>query len=221
MDRTSIIPDHGDITGYILSEDDRLIDNPYLAEIIEIVDILRKSGKVDVQMELLKHRQDFITKYAFSIPLYPFLSIIKEYSPIVELGAGTGYWAWCLRQMGVDITAFDRLPPGETDPWLWYEGNRWFNDSWFNISEGDERVLSAYPVHSLLLIWPEIHDPMAFRALKVYREAGGRILIYIGDPGSSGGKDFHDTLREFRKILEMEMPSWPGINERLFVYNLG
>jgi hypothetical protein len=211
---------HNNITEFILTPEEQLIQNPYLEEICGIINRLRASLEGDISLELLNYRQDLIARYAFSIPVYPILAIIKEYSPIVELGAGTGYWAWCLTQMGADITAFDRRPPGEGNPWLWHEGNRWFDETWSNVHEGDESVLAAYPGHSLLLIWPEIHDPMACRALNIYREAGGRILIYIGDPGSSGGRDFHEKLREFRMVLEMEMPSWPGIHERLFVYRL-
>src|SRR4030042_4414488 len=171
------------ITEYIITSEDKTLHNPYLYEILESLQDLKKSHE-DESLELLKLRQDFITRYAFSIPVYPALAIIKEYSPIIELGAGTGYWARCLGQMEVDITAFDRFPPGETSPWLWHEGNRWFSDTWFNVHEGDERVLASYPDHALLMVWPDIHDPMALGALNTFREAGGRILIYIGDPKS-------------------------------------
>ena len=36
-------------------------------------------------------------------------------APLLEIGAGTGYWAHRLRGMGVDILAYDLEPPGTDD----------------------------------------------------------------------------------------------------------
>lgn len=33
-------------------------------------------------------------------------------SPLLEVGAGTGYWARCLRAAGADVLALDVCPPG-------------------------------------------------------------------------------------------------------------
>ena len=35
----------------------------------------------------------------------------KEHSPLVEVGAGTGYWAALLRGRGARVFAYDRDPP--------------------------------------------------------------------------------------------------------------
>ena len=43
-------------------------------------------------------------------------------SPLVEVGAGTGYWALQLRQMGVEFTALDSQPPGSRSRNLWHWG---------------------------------------------------------------------------------------------------
>jgi hypothetical protein len=37
------------------------------------------------------------------------LAAIARYAPIVEMGAGTGYWARCLRERGIDAVAYDEL----------------------------------------------------------------------------------------------------------------
>ena len=42
------------------------------------------------------------------------LRTILAYSPLVEIGAGTGYWARLLRQLGADIVCYDAVPPAAT-----------------------------------------------------------------------------------------------------------
>jgi hypothetical protein len=46
-------------------------------------------------------------KYAWAIPDARALRIIKHFAPVVEMGAGTGYWCYLLRQNGIDIVAYD------------------------------------------------------------------------------------------------------------------
>lgn len=35
-----------------------------------------------------------MSKYSWAIPDDNSLNIIKEFSPLIELGAGNGYWSW-------------------------------------------------------------------------------------------------------------------------------
>lgn len=50
--------------------------------------------------------------YAFAVPNEAALKVIEQYSPIIEVGAGTGYWASLLRARKViKITALDIAPP--------------------------------------------------------------------------------------------------------------
>ncbi|DAZ92387.1 TPA: hypothetical protein N0F65_003770 [Lagenidium giganteum] len=46
-------------------------------------------------------------KYSWAIPDERALQIIKHYGPIVEMGAGTGYWGCLLKVRGVDIVCYD------------------------------------------------------------------------------------------------------------------
>ena len=47
---------------------------------------------------------------SFGIPSAAALEAIARHGPIIEVGAGTGYWAGLLQAMGVDIIAFDAEP---------------------------------------------------------------------------------------------------------------
>jgi hypothetical protein len=48
--------------------------------------------------------------YAFAAPNSRALKALAEVSPIIEVGAGVGYWALLLRQAGVAVVATDALP---------------------------------------------------------------------------------------------------------------
>jgi len=55
-------------------------------------------------------RSTLVNKYAWAVPDDRSLEIVAKYSPIVEMGAGTGYWAKLLSDRGVDIVAYDKEP---------------------------------------------------------------------------------------------------------------
>lgn len=52
-------------------------------------------------------------RYAWAIPDDRALRILEEFSPVIEIGAGRGYWAHLLRERGVDTLAYDMIGEGE------------------------------------------------------------------------------------------------------------
>ncbi len=194
--------------------------NPYLDEVLRLIGDIRSSGAADVELELLSHREELVAKYAFSIPTAGALAAIAAYSPLIEIGAGTGYWARCLSLAGADIIAFDSRVPGAHSPWEWSAANAWFDDTWFYVEEGDEATAALYPERSLFLAWPPPDDPMALRALEQYRRAGGRTLIYLGNPASSGDAAFHRELSSLRTVESRRIWGWPFVEDRLSIHHL-
>lgn len=208
--------DHS-IIDYLFTSRDRSINNPYLEEIEGLIGRLRSHHTPDLSSALLEYRPELIAKYAFSVPVIEVLEIIAGYSPLVEVGAGTGYWAMCLTEVGAEIDAFDIQPPDDNSPYEWHDANYWFGDTWFTVGEGDESVPALYPERSLFLCWPMPESPMAYNALTNYREAGGHRVIYIGDGRSSGDERFHDELLSLNIVENRRIWSWPGIEERLII----
>lgn len=104
----------------------------------------------------------------FAIPTREALDVIVRHaSPrgVVEMGAGTGFWAAMLSDHGVDVLAFDRDPP--TDD----ESNAFFGaGTYAEVSRGDAasllRASAAWPAdaaealyaRTLLLVWPNNPD---------------------------------------------------------------
>jgi putative endonuclease len=207
-DITFYLPVSGDTDG-----------NPYLEEVLSLVKASRRRGREALASALAEKRGDLIGRYAFSIPTPDIVQEIARRSPLVEIGAGSGYWARCLRAAGADIIAYDTRPPGDEAPLDPSSGNPWFEDEWFTIMEGEAGMAGRYPERTLFLCWPPIHDPMAMDAVTCYRAAGGRKLVYIGSPGSSGDEAFHRELAGLAVELSARLWSWPGIDERLVIYS--
>lgn len=169
----------------------------------------------------IKHRQDFFQKrmylpqqYAWAIPTAEALEEIGRHQPIVEAGAGTGYWASLLRKMGVDIVAYDIVPvPAKYNEWHFRA-----NKSWSDVLSGDESVVEKFPQKTLFICWPPGDNPFAFRALSKYK---GKTFIYIGEGqgGCNGNDDFFDLLRKDWVLKKtIALPQWPSIYDAMYVY---
>lgn len=94
-------------------------------------------------------RQRLVRRYAYGVTNDEALEAIVAASPagVVELGAGTGYWARLLHERGVDVIAYDRWPPGSG-------ANDFVDDDvqWFPVREGDERAVAGHADRTLLLV---------------------------------------------------------------------
>ena len=103
------------------------------------------------------------------------LSVLAGLGPLVEMGAGTGYWAYRLRTLGVDIVALDLAPPDGA------RSNRYHPSSptWTKVIAGDHTVLGDYPDRALLLCWPPLFSRLG-ESLTYY---AGNTVALIGDGG--------------------------------------
>lgn len=140
-------------------------------------------GRDDPRRDQLVHR------YAYGIPTQAALDAIATVSPagVVEVGAGTGYWARLLHERGVDVVAYDAAPP-ETG------ANRFVDTAtaWFPVHAGDEHVVARPTDRTLLLVWPTWNETWAGDAAAHFHAAGGRTMVYVG--GGPGGRTGDATL---------------------------
>jgi hypothetical protein len=151
-------------------------------------------------------------RYAYVLPQPNLLEVISRDSPLVELGAGTGYWAYLLRLIGADVIAYDIAPPGGTRP------NRYHPDvrPWAEVLDGDVNVLSNYAQRSLFLCWPPRFSNL-WESLHFYK---GEFVLYIGDRSvktpdlAALDRDF--ALVEAHKAVAMD-PA-PGTRVELSVW---
>lgn len=159
----------------------------------------------------VKHELQF--RCAYAVPNDEALDAIAQLGmPVVEIGAGTGYWMWMLNQAGVPTVGFDHKPT---------VNNRYCSDDhWAEVQEGDHLVLQdgAYSDHALMLCWPPYDNPMASKCLRTY---AGEVLIYVGEPagGCTAGDSFFKELdAHWEPVIEVDIPQWPGIHDYLGIF---
>ena len=134
----------------------------------------------------------------YAVPTNDVLQRIKFYGPVVEVGAGTGYWSAVLRGVGVDTIAYDAYPPSANQM-----KNTFFSFTYTDVEEGDGTVLfdgekgAELAGHrTLLVVWPNRNDrednPHLYDAgieppiwdadcLSGYLRAGGSTVVYVGE----------------------------------------
>jgi hypothetical protein len=139
--------------------------------------------------------------------------MLVRYSPIVEIGAGTGYWARLVADAGGDILAYDKHPPklGKADYWAKEV------ESYYPVHTGGPRMAERHSDRTLFLCWPPNGLPMAARCLDFYR---GATLIFVGErSGLTGDDRFHKIVNdEWTSIKQIGIPQWFGIHDRLYVF---
>jgi hypothetical protein len=155
--------------------------------------------------------------YSWAVPTPEALELIASYAPIVEIGAGSGYWASILRDMGVKIRAYDRHPlSGQVENHWHMYGNP---TPWTNVAKGGPSKAGRYADHALFLCWPPMSS-MAHDSFKNYMEAGGETLIYVGEGmgGCTADDNFHILTEEWHVEKTVNIPQWAGIHDYLSVY---
>lgn len=179
---------------------------------------LVQCGTKDLKQLML--RQQFIAKFGFAVLAGHTIELLRPFAPLVEVGSGSGYWAYELRKAGVDIVATD---PGKGE----YDVVSFRDDKmkrvewqlWIKIERltGVEAV-QKYPERTLLIVWPDEDDPWAAETLAAYR---GDAVIYVGEGsgGRTGDDRFHELLeRDFEQTENRHIPHFYAIYDRLGIW---
>lgn len=127
----------------------------------------------------------------FAVPSDAALDLIASHAPLVEMGAGTGYWSAVLKHVrGVDVLAYDAAPPAAESM-----ANGFFVHQFLDVRQGDGAQTFATQAglareRTLLLIWPnnpetagEETQPSLWdtACLDAYISHGGHQIIYVGE----------------------------------------
>ncbi|WP_433363021.1 hypothetical protein ACQPZX_31365 [Actinoplanes sp. CA-142083] len=166
-------------------------------------------------LDLDARRRELASLYSWAIPSPAALGLIASYGPLLEVGAGTGYWASLLSAEGADVVATDITPPGRGDNPYHRAGSTWFPVA----SSSAVDAVRAHPGRTLLLCWPPPFDDAAgYAAVRAYR---ADVLLLIGgdEDGPAGTPRLHRELDlNWTVTEELALPSWPGIPDRLTVW---
>jgi hypothetical protein len=188
-------------------------ENPQL-ELMTL--LLGAPADVAAELGLEARRRELAAVFSWAVPNARALDVLAEHAPLVECGAGTGYWAALLRARGADIVAYDALPPGRSTK------NRYHRDRepWTEVLRSSSVVVARrHSDRTLVLCWPPYGDDAAsYHALRAYR---GDTLIYIGEPdeGATGSVRFRRELAlNWTLAHAVALPRWPKLRDTLMVY---
>lgn len=171
--------------------------NPYL-------DLFEFLAQKSSPQFLSSIRRKVIWSYAWAIPNDQAITALNELGPLIEIGAGSGYWSWMIQQVRGDILAFDhnsKAPP-----------------HWCEVLPGDEMQIEEFPSRTLFLCWPPNESSMASRCLELY---SGKIVAFVGEKSSGVTADhpFHQRMdQEFQVCQKIEIPQWPDCRDALYIY---
>jgi hypothetical protein len=151
-------------------------------------------------------------RYAYVFPSDSALAMLAGLGPLVEIGAGTGYWAHRLRSIGTDIVAFDQAPvDGERT-------NRYHAPArpWTHVEHGDQSVLSGFADRGLFLCWPPLYSSLG-DCLTYYR---GDTVAYIGDGGFRTARldRLHETFTTVAAAPVRALDPDPDVRPQLTIW---
>jgi hypothetical protein len=151
-------------------------------------------------------------RYAYVFPDDSTLTTLAALGPLVEIGAGTGYWAHRLRSIGVDVVAFDYAPVDAERPNRYHSSTR----PWTHVEQGDQTVLSAYADRGLFLCWPPLFSSLG-DCLTHYR---GDTVAYIGDGGYRTAEldCLHEAFTKIATAPVRALDPYPGVRPELTIW---
>eukprot|EP00798_Chlamydomonas_sp_ICE-L_P023336 gene23336-30585_t len=168
--------------------------------------------------------RDFAARfYAFAVPNEEALDCMMQHTPIVELGAGTGYWASLLRQRSETkaetktITALDVAPPQQ-------QANEYHGKvgSHTLVERGVAQDLQKprFQGQALFLCYPPPDSEMALDALRCSQ---GDVVLYVGEwNGDTGTAAFQSRLANtFTCTQLVALPNWGNTCYTLSVWKRG
>lgn len=201
----------------------------YLAYIQDGVDLLGIASKMPNALwkKIVNHsefqgfepysiRTFCIHEYAFAVPSDPILKILKSYSPLIEMGAGSGYWAYLLTKLKCDIIPYDGYPPSKKSPFG--KKNEWFTREWMPIKKGFPKLLTSFTNRNLFLCWADYDTPFGYECVKNFKGKYA-LIITEGEGGCIGDDAFHRYLDKHYEELETHgIHNWYGIHDYLAIY---
>lgn len=164
-------------------------------------------------MESFYLREDFCKTFSWAIPSKEAVKGIvdfAEFDNILEIGAGTGVWAWLISCAGGIITPIDTTKI--SDSHYFKSDAKYFT----KVHHKSDVNIKDFDTH--LYCWPSYDDSWAAEYLK---DNLPNKVIYIGEGwgGCCANDDFFGTLNDnYVEESYIEIPHWRHIRDFLSFY---
>ena len=181
-------------------------------EFSQSLEMLESGGLPDPAVDAEDALLTLAQHYAYVFPSDSVLAMLAGLGPLVEIGAGTGYWAHRLRSIGVDIVAFDQAPLDRERTNRYHSPTR----PWAHVEPGDQTVLPGYADRGLFLCWPPLFSSLG-DCLTYYR---GDTVAYIGDGGYRTARldHLHEAFTMVATAPVRALDPDPGVPPRLTIW---
>jgi hypothetical protein len=191
---------------------------PSYADILEVYpDLNRRNRQSERQSvsrilrgaHMLMARDRVIGETTFAIPCREAIEALRDCSPLLEIGAGTGFWSALLSSSGIDVVATDMA--GGINDYGQTVGR------YHPVFRGDAlAMVRENPDCDVLCIWPDLDESWATDVVRILRP--GRRFCLIGE-AATGDADLRECLRNLcRQEKLVSLPVWPMMNDCLTVH---
>lgn len=155
--------------------------------------------------------------YSFATPSPEAIDRLVSLGPIIEMGAGTGYWCSLVRSRGGEVVAYDKDPPSQL---VNARANAYHGHTkpWTDVRKGGvEKISSHKDVSTLLLCYPPPDTDMAVTSLRCFT---GSTVCYVGEwQGDTGTKTFEKMLNtDFICTEIITLPNWSDTCYSLMIW---
>jgi hypothetical protein len=165
-------------------------------------------------LDLPNRRRELAARFAWSVPNERALELLGDLGPLVEGGAGTGYWAALLTARGADVMAYDVAPPDGPVRNRHHDRHR----TWAEVAASATLpAVRRHPDRTLMVCWPPFDDDAAgYQPLRAYR---GDLFAYVGDAAATGTARLHRELDlNWTPMEQVALPGWPDVRDRLTIF---
>jgi hypothetical protein len=165
---------------------------------------------------LIEERTDFVEEFGFAVPTREALDCLAGFSPLLEIGAGSGAWTRLLAMRGANIIATD---PGEETFILIGMGQRQRRGRWEKhyhpiLPLEGKRAVRRWPDRNVFCSWPSLNQTWLRQAARAMRR--GRALIVVREDAAADDRTWDYIESAFRPAgAPLRLPNWHFLHDWL------
>uniref|UniRef100_A0A7S2JJF5 Uncharacterized protein n=1 Tax=Haptolina brevifila TaxID=156173 RepID=A0A7S2JJF5_9EUKA len=180
----------------------------------------------NLHADYLQHIQcPLQSTFSSAVPSPAAIDAIKALNtPVMEIGAGSGYWGLMLKANGVECVLYDKQPAARDTM-----SSSGYYRAWTEVAKGTHEKAAAHPTHALMLVWPFFHedalpdskDAWDLKALNAYE---GSTVIHVGELAEQADNQTTSTsfkrrlAEEFTLAQTVDLPNWPYSYDNLTIW---